>query len=35
MIILDGNSLSIDEVVRVSREYETVTLDDKSIPGVI
>jgi histidine ammonia-lyase len=34
MITIDGNSLSIDEVVRVSREYESVTLDDKSIPAI-
>ncbi len=34
MITIDGNSLSIDEVVRVSREYETVNLDDKSIPAI-
>ncbi|MCK5201164.1 MAG: aromatic amino acid lyase, partial [Spirochaetales bacterium] len=34
MITIDGNSLTIDEVVRVSREYETVTLDNKSIPAI-
>ena len=34
MVTIDGNSLTIDEVVRVSREYETVTLDNKSIPAI-
>jgi len=34
MITIDGNSLTIDEVVRVSRGYETVTLDNKSIPAI-
>ena len=35
MIIIDGNSLSIDEVVKVSRNPKTVKTAGKSFPGVV
>lgn len=34
MITIDGNSLSIEDVIKVSREYELVSLDDDSIPAI-
>ena len=34
MITIDGNSLTIDEVVRISREFELVSLDENSIPAI-
>ena len=34
MIKIDGNSLTIEDVVKVSRGFETVSLNDKSIPAI-
>ncbi len=34
MIKIDGNSLTINDVVKISRDYETVFLDDKAIPSI-
>ena len=35
MLRIDGNSLSLDDVVRVAREGVRVSLSDKALPGII
>ncbi len=34
MIKIDGNSLTIEDVIKVCRTYETVVLDESSIPAI-
>ncbi|MCK5672550.1 MAG: aromatic amino acid lyase, partial [Spirochaetales bacterium] len=35
MVKIDGNSLTIEDVIKVCRKFETVSLDEKSIPAII
>ena len=35
MVRIDGNSLTVEDVVRVARENETVALSPDSIPGIL